>query len=286
MHIVTDRGCDLSKEQSEGLDIHYAPMRITLDGETYSSGEDISSEEFYEMLDRTESMPTSSQATVGDFAELYGRLAKTDPEILSVHISDGLSGTLQSAQLGAALVPEARVTFWDTKFLSVPQAWQVEMAAKAAKLKWPLEKVLQMLGKLRDNTNGLFSVDTMRYLIHGGRISHLQGLVASILNIRPVIGIEKEFGKFVTMGKERSFRKAVGKFPKIMSRWFPLGMALRVQLGHGKNMAGVEMVYEAIDRVYKCQWLPTLSVAPILGVHTGNSVVGISAAPVEAYDLF
>ncbi len=95
MQIVTDRGCDISSEQMDGLNIHFAPMRLTLDGKTYSSGEDLSSEEFYDLLETTDDLPVTSQATAGDFAKIYTELAKTDPEILSIHISSGLSGTYQ-----------------------------------------------------------------------------------------------------------------------------------------------------------------------------------------------
>jgi DegV family protein with EDD domain len=118
MQIVTDRGCDISGEQMEGLNIQFAPMRLTLDGKTYSSGVDLSSEEFYDLLETTEDLPVTSQATAGDFAQIYSELAKTDPEIFSIHISSGLSGTLNSAIAGAEMVPEAHVTHWDTKSLS------------------------------------------------------------------------------------------------------------------------------------------------------------------------
>ena len=96
-----DRGSDFSPAQLEGLDIHFVPMRLTLDGKTYSSGEDLSAEEFYDLLEKTESFPTTSQPSAGEFAQIYRQLAQKDPEILSIHISSGLSGTMDSARAGA-----------------------------------------------------------------------------------------------------------------------------------------------------------------------------------------
>src|SRR5512136_2225327 len=102
MQIVSDRGMDMSPEQMEGLDIHLVPLTLTLDGKSYRSGVDIQPDEFYQLLATTESFPTTSQPSPGDFAEIYRQLAATDPEILSIHISSGLSGTLNAAKAGAA----------------------------------------------------------------------------------------------------------------------------------------------------------------------------------------
>ena len=105
MQIVSDRGMDLSVEQATGLDnIHLVPLTFTLDGTAYRSGVDIQPDEFYQLLEQTESFPNTSQPSPEDFAALYRQLAATDPEILSIHISSGLSGTLNSARLGACLL--------------------------------------------------------------------------------------------------------------------------------------------------------------------------------------
>src|SRR5512133_3252644 len=194
MQIVTDRGCDLSPKQLEGLDIHFAPMHLTLDGKTYSSGVDLSPEAFYDLLSKTESFPTTSQASIGDFAEMFRELAKKDPEIFAIVISSGLSGTLDSARAAAEMVPEAHVTFWDTKTLSCPEGWQVEAAGRALQAGWEMPRILDKLAQIRAHCEGIYTLDTMKYLIHGGRISHLKGLLASVLQIQPIIGVGKEDG--------------------------------------------------------------------------------------------
>lgn len=85
------------------------------------------------------------------------------------------------------MVPEAKVTIWDTKILSCPEAWLVEAAARAAKAGWELNKIISLLEKLQQKVTGVFTLSDLRYLIHGGRISHITGLVASLLNIKPII---------------------------------------------------------------------------------------------------
>ncbi|MCX7975874.1 MAG: DegV family protein [Bellilinea sp.] len=286
MQIVTDRGCDLSPLQLQALPpIHYIPMKLTLDGKTYSSGEDLTSEDFYRLLDETGAYPTTSQPGTGDFVDLYRRLAQNDPQILSIHISSGLSGTLNSARVAAEMVPEAQVTLWDTMTLSAPEGWQVEAAGRAIKAGWDLKSTLALLEKVRSLTTGFFTLDTLKYLIHGGRISHLKGLVASLLNIRPVISVSKEDGRYVTMAQERTFRRAIQRMAQEVIKMYPQSKKLRLQLIHGHNPEGIEMLREAMENLVECEWLPPVTVGAILGAHTGSTLVGISAAPAELADL-
>ena len=113
MQLVTDSASDLFSEQIDELGCHVMPLTISLDGKDYKSGVDLQPADFYALLANTESFPSTSQPSAGDFADLYRRLALVDPDILSVHISSGLSGTLNAARLGAEMVPEARVTFFE-----------------------------------------------------------------------------------------------------------------------------------------------------------------------------
>jgi len=284
MQLVTDRGADLAPDQLEGLDLHYVPLRLTLDGKTYSSGVDLQPAEFYRMLGETESYPTTSQPSAGDFAEIYARLAKSDPEILSVHISSGLSGTLNAAKAGAAMVPEAQVTFFDTKTLSVPEGWIVLAAARALKAGWPVSKILPMLDRLRDGTDGIYTLATLKYLIHGGRISHLKGLLASLLNIKPVIGVDRESGMYATLGQEVTLRRALDKLVNVVGNRHGRENKLRIQLLHGLAPESVEILREKFAAAFDCIFETTVPVAPVLGAHTGASLVGLAVARADIYD--
>lgn len=284
MQIVTDRGCDISEEQLSGLNIHFAPMLFTLDGKSYSSGVDVSSEEFYDLLETTDDLPVTSQATPADFARIYTKLAETDPEILSIHISSGLSGTYNSALSGAEMAPTAKVTHWDTRTLSCPEGWQVEAAAHAVNAGWKLKEILGMLSRIRSAAEGIYIVEDLKYLIHGGRISHIQGLLASLLKIRPVIGVGKEDGKYYNLAKERTTIKALQKLAESITRFYPEGSELRAQLLHGKNVEAITILKEEMEKLFKCSWLPTMRVAPILGAHTGGSLAGISIGPLALFN--
>ena len=283
MQIVTDRGMDLSPQQMEGLSLKYATLRITLEGKTYSSGVDIDPATFYQMLSDTEAYPTTSQPSAGEFAEIYRSLAQVDPEILSIHISSGLSGTVNAARAGAAMVPEAKVTIVDSKTLSCPFGWQVEAGAKALKAGWSLEQAIALMDKINQRCEGMYTLASLRYLIHGGRISHLKGLLASLLNIKPVIGVEKEGGTYINLGQEITLKRGIHKIADQVASLYGEGSAIRVQLLHGLNLEGVEILKASLIDRFECHWEPTVPVAPALGAHTGPSLVGLSVGPWELF---
>ncbi len=284
MQVVTDRGADLAPEQLRELEVHFAPLRVELDGKSYQSGVDLQPEEFYRLLSQTESFPTTSQPSAGEFAALYRELAKNDPEILSIHISSGLSGTIESARAGAALVPEARVTFFDSLTLSCPLGWQVEAAARAILDGWPLEKILQRLDAIRQQATGTFTLPLLKYLIHGGRISHLRGLVASLLSIKPIISVDKVSGKYISLAQEVTFKRAIQRMVDLITGTFAEGSSLRIQLLHANNLEGLELVRHRLDQLFKCTYMPVASIAPVLGAHTGPGLVGLCFGPAELWE--
>lgn len=283
MQIVTDHGCDLSPEQMEGLELHFLPLRITLEGKTYAGGEDLTADAFYQMLSETESFPTTSQPSAGEFAELYRKLAVDDPDILSIHISSGLSGTVNAARAGAAMVPEANVTIVDSMTLSCPFGWQVEVAAHALKASWPMERILALMASIREMAEGYFTLNNLNYLIHGGRISHMKGLLASLLNIKPIIGVDKEHGAYYSLGQEVTLKRAIQKMVDIVGNRYPEGTPLRVQPLHGSNLDGVHFLMEKLTQRFECKFEAITPIAPVLGAHTGPSMVGLAVAPLELF---
>lgn len=150
MQVVTDCASDLTPEQLAGFQLWIAPLLLTLEGKTYRSGIDIQPAGFYEMLGKTESFPTTSLPSAGEFADLYREVVKVDPDILSIHVSSGLSGTIDSARAGAAMVPEARVTFFDSMTLSCPLGWQVEAALRTLRAGWSTPEIIELLEQLRE----------------------------------------------------------------------------------------------------------------------------------------
>jgi DegV family protein with EDD domain len=285
LKIVTDSGIDLllSPEQLAELDIHIVPLVVTLNGQSYRENVDIQSDEFYRLLASTDSLPTTSQPSAGVFAETYRRLAADDPDILSIHMTSGLSGTFNAAQAGANLVPEAKVTLVDTKTLSAAAGWQVEAAARAVKAHWPVKPILALLERIGAASDSAYTLQELKYLIHGGRISHMKGLIASVLNLKPLIGVEKVNGTYVQLGQARSFKGAIQGLVDQIALRHKAGSALRVQVLHSQNPQGAAMLRERIEQRFDCTWLPGGPMSLVLGAHTGPSMVGVAYAPAAAF---
>ena len=285
MQIVTDSGADinLTPEEQAEFNVHVVPLVVTLDGISYREGVDIEPADFYPLLEASDNMPTTSQPSAGDFAEVYRRLAATDPDILSIHITSGLSGTFNSSIAGAEMAPEANVTHVDTKTLSAAAGWQVTAAARAVKAGWPKERVLALIARIGAASESAYTLNELKYLIHGGRISHMKGLIASILNLKPLIGVEKVNGTYVQLGQARTFKRAVKGLVDLIEQRHAPGSALRVQVLHSQNPEGAAMLRDLVDQRFDCTWLPVGPMSLVLGAHTGRSMVGVASAPMSAF---
>jgi DegV family protein with EDD domain len=285
MQIVTDTGMDmfLPPNLMPEIDISIVPHTITLAGKSYRSGIDIQADELQKMLMATDKFPITSTPSSGDFAAVYRKLAATDPDILSIHMSSGLSATFNAAKIGAEMTPEANVTVVDTKTLCAVLGWQVAAAARALKAGWPLDKILALIQRIGDASESIYTLNELKYLIHGGRISHMKGLIASMLRIRPLIGVEKVGGTYSQLGMARTFDQALQGLVDIMTKKHTPGTALRVQVLHSYNHAAVEALTKKIAPLFDCTWMPVNYMSPALAAHTGPSMVGVAFAPLSVF---
>ena len=284
MQIVTDSATDTQMLKLTNLKVHIVPLKVTLDDTTYRDGIDISADDFYKRLEESSALPITSQPSVGEFAEVYRKIAKEDPDILSIHMSSGLSGTVDSARAAAELVPEANITIFDTKTLSAASGWSVVVAFNAIKAGWSKERILAKLDEIAASAHTFYSLKELKYLIHGGRISHMKGLLASVLQIKPIIGVDKITGKYTQEGQTRSFAKALDGLVGMISKKLPNIDEIKVQVVHTANPDAAEKLKEKINQVFKCDWLPTGQISFVLGAHPGPSMVGLAFAPAAIFE--
>ena len=140
-----------------------------------------------------------------------------------------------------------------------------------------------MLERIGAASDSAYTLKELKYLIHGGRISHMKGLIASLLNIKPLIGVEKVGGTYEQMGQARSFKGAVKGLVDLIAKQHAPGSALRVQVLHSYNPEGAAMLREQVDQRFDCAWLPEGFISLVLGAHTGPSMIGVAYAPLEAF---
>ena len=280
MQIVSDTGMDLylPEHLMPATEIHLVRHTITLDDQTYYSGDTIQSDELQRKLMATSSFPITSQPAAGDFAAMYKKLAAKDPDILSIHMSSGLSGTINAAHAGAEMVPEANVTIVDTKTLSAVLGWQVAAASRALNAGWAKDKIIELIHRIGDASESMYTLNDLKYLIHGGRISHMKGLLASVLRIRPLIGVEKVGGTYSQLGMARTFDKAINSLVELMTKYHTPGTAIHVQVLHALNPEAVQKLHDQIDSVFDCTWMKIGYMSPALAAHTGPTMIGVAFA--------
>jgi len=227
-------------------------------------------------------MPITSTPSIGDFASTYEKLSADGEDILSIHISSGLSATFNVAKQAVDTMNNARIHLFDTLTLSAGQAWIVLAAAKMRDAGKSVDEILEKLNQIQKATYTHFTLPDLKYLIAGGRISHLKGLLASLLGIKPVIDVSKVDGKYYDKIKKRSFQKAIAGLTELVLQNIPEGSRLQAQICTAANPEGSEMLKEVMNRLFQVNWLPDARLGTALGAHTGRGLVGIIYAREDA----
>jgi DegV family protein with EDD domain len=296
MKIVTDCAADLPAQEAAELGITVAPLFINFpEGQVNSA--DISADDFYNRLEAmAPNVPTTALPSPGIFADLYEKLHGLGEDILSIHISSGLSGTFNSARQGAADIgaaawdagaaaKAAAVHLFDSMTLSGGQRFQVLAAARAVKAGWSVEKTLERLEKLRSQTEVIYTLETLSYLARGGRIGRVQALAGALLSLKPIIRVERSDGKYSTAGKTRTIPKALDFIADHLTKEYGQ-TALWVSVMHGRFAEQAEAMAALLRQRLNIAKLEVLRISPVLGVHTGPGIVGATVCPIELMEDF
>ncbi|MDW7674024.1 MAG: DegV family protein [Bacillota bacterium] len=269
--VLTDSTADIPQDLREEQNINVIPLSVVHEDKSYLDGIDIKSEEFYKLLEATETLPKSSQPSPGDFIKIYERLLESYTEVISIHISSGLSGTLSSA-LQAKEMLKAKIHVIDSKSISVGTGLQVLEAVKGVAGGLEIEQVLAKVAKIKDNMEVLFTLNTLEYLHKGGRIGKVSSIMSSLLNIKPVIKVED--GAYVPFAKVRSRKNALDKIVASFEE-FAQGRKVRnFAVAHGADLDAGLKITEALENLFNMKAAIFTQVGPVIGVHTGPGTVG------------
>ena len=286
MKILTDSGADLPVEEAKELGITIAPLFIQFpEGEVDSK--DLTPDEFYDRLKgMSPNIPTTAQPSAGIFTDLYQKLTQAGEKVLSIHISSGLSGTIQSARMGAKSLEGADITIFDSMTLSGAQRFQVLAAALASKAGWAKDAIVERLERIRESTEVIYTLETLEYLAHGGRIGRVQALAGSILKIKPVIRVERSDGKYSTVAKARTLKSTMNTMVEHLADMYGSTDPLWVSVMHGQLAEKADVFAQMLGEKLNIAQLEILRISPILGVHTGPGIVGATVTPMKLMEGF
>jgi DegV family protein with EDD domain len=281
IRIVTDSTADIPLSVREELGIEMVPLKIHFGDETFLDAVTLQSGSFYDKLTASSALPTTSQPSPLEFFEVYQKLAEEpDTEIISIHLSSSLSGTYQSAVLAGSMLEDAqgKVHIFDSLSASYGIGVLAVMAAKAAKDGQSVKQILELIREIRNHFKIYFLVDILTYLQKGGRIGKASALLGSLLNIKPILSIDKD-GEVVAIDKVRGQKKAMARIIEMMGEDIP-GKAIHLHVAHANNLGAAGQLREMIEANFNVQSVDYIALGPVIGTHTGPGTIAAFVRPV------
>ena len=263
--IVTDSSITIEPELAKDLNITIVPLTVMIDGVVYSDS-NLKEGEFLQLMKSSKNLPKTSQPPVGVFAEVFEDLSAEDVQIISIHMSHALSGTVEAARQGATLA-KADVTVVDSSFTDQAMKFQVVEAAKMAKAGATLEEILEKLEEVKTKTELYIGVSTLENLVKGGRIGRVTGLISSLLNIRVVMQMTNHTLTPIVKGRgAKTFKKWLDDLKESLKE--KEIEEIGISYAGGPEFAN-QMKVELQEFVEKP--IPVLETGSIIQTHTGEN---------------
>jgi DegV family protein with EDD domain len=205
--IVTDSTCDLPREFVEKYDIKVVPLSVNFGDDSYLDGIEISNKEFYDRLRNSDKLPTTSQVSPGEFVEVFNEILDKDDEVLGIFLAKEFSGTFPSAKIAKDIIKSDKIHLIDSRGVTGALAAVVLAAGDLIQRGLSIENIELRLNEFIRNSESILVIDTLEYLVKGGRISKAQGAIGSVLSVKPVLTIGD--GKLDTLAKVRGRKKGI-----------------------------------------------------------------------------
>ncbi|MDP6452932.1 MAG: DegV family protein [SAR202 cluster bacterium] len=270
--VITDSTSDLPLDIAESLGIEVVPLNVHFGAEVYKDRVDLMPGRFYDMLINGDVFPTTSQPSVGDFIDVYERFAHDADGIVSVHVSEKVSGTMNSARLASQQAKaDCPIEVVDTYQASMGVGMIAMEAARVANSGGDMNEVTLAARNAVTRCQCFVLLDTLEYLQKGGRIGKAQAMLGNLLRIRPLIIVQE--GEVHPLGKERTRRKGIAKLVSTATEFAPIsGMAVMYSTSPDEAQA----VAQDLSRLMEGDQEPmTLQFGPTLGTYVGPDALGI-----------
>ena len=277
IHLVTDSTAYLPPDIKLKYDVHTASLKVIVGDQTYDEEGGITKAEFFKLLANVATAPTTSQPSAGEFLELYTQLLGDEDEIISIHLSEGVSGTVPNARAAAQEISPDRIHVVDSRTTAIGLMIMVIAAGEALAAGKSTAEVLAILERMIDESCIYFSVDTLEYLHKGGRIGAASRWLGTLLNIKPVLylheGVIQPLDKVRTTKKAR--RRILDEVEQVVGQRPAYVGVAHIQA----EEAAQELAERARERL-NCASLHISEIGPTVGSHVGPGTLGLAACPV------
>jgi len=273
VRIVTDSTADLPQELVDKYGITVVPLKVFFGSVCFQDGIDLTKEEFFQRMASSKELPTTSQPTPAEFAEVYRPMMDDGAEVVSIHISSLMSGTMQSAQLAKTMLGYEGLEIIDSRAVSVVLGMIVLSAARAAQAGYAKAEVLALVHSIMANHKIYFMVDTLENLQRGGRIGKAQAFLGTVLNVKPVCTIKE--GVIHPQEKVRGRKKALGRMVQLLSEGFK-DEKVFCFLTHGNDPEGLAYTKGLVRDHLNCGEIIDNQMGSVVGTHAGPGIQGVS----------
>ncbi|MBS5883283.1 DegV family protein [Clostridium sp.] len=272
--LITDSTCGLPKEYINEYDVKVVSLKILYKDKEFIDGINITPEEVYSKLPKE--LPTTSMPSVDDITSLYNELIKEGyTQAIVLPVSSGLSGTINSFKLASEEFKDKINTFiFDTKILSMAVGLIVIEVGKMIKGKMNFEDICNIIPKLRENLWMYFTVDTLEYLIKGGRIGKVTGGIGEILNLKPIITMDDN-GSYTNYTKVRGSKQAFKKLLDLSTDILNKGKG-KVIIMTGTMHEEAEKLKEILSSHENTTFIYKGTITPAVGIHSGPRLLAVA----------
>jgi EDD domain protein, DegV family len=267
--IVVDSTSDIPAEECQRLGIEMIPLKVHFGEETYLDGVTIGPGNFYDMLEASPVMPTTSQPSPNEFLELYRRILDKDPEaqIISFHISSEFSGTYQSAVIAKSMLDgDPDITVVDSRSASQGFGAAALLAAEMAREGATKEQIVEAAQRVLKGMRIYFLVDTLEYLQRGGRIGKAAALIGGLLNIKPILTIQD--GVVAPVEKTRGTKKAMNRIIEMLDEEFGRS-PVHLGIGWSKYDEQAKELLARIQEKFDVRSVRQVLIGGVIGAHVG-----------------
>lgn len=279
--IITDTTASIPDELVDTLNIHLIPYYINIGNQTLRDVFDISREKFYRWLPTASQLPTTSNPGPGDYVRMFRELYERTKEMVVITMTSIGSGAYQAASVAKEMIteelPDIQVDVIDTRQVAMAQGWSVIEAARAALAGASLRRIIEITRQTAARAMMIQTADTLKYLYMGGRIGRAIHLVGTLLNVKPLIGMEN--GEIVAYGQARSRSRAYEKMASLLAERFGSGARLKVAYMHAAAPEEVQELRRKMEQAFQCVETIVSELSPALGVHSGPGTTGLAVVP-------
>jgi len=273
IRIVTDSTSDIPSEVARKLGISIVPLTVSFGKKVYRDGIDLNAEEFYSKLAQSEELPKTAQPSVGSFIDVYETLAQQDNEIISIHLSNKLSGTYNAALLAKeAMTKDCRIEVVDSKSVSMGLGLTVIAAAKAVRDGVTFKEAMDIIHRNISRIHLVAFLQTLEYLEKGGRLGKGKALLGTLLHVKPLIAVRE--GEVQPFGLARTTKGALQRLYDFVNALLHIrGLSIM----YTTVSKEVEILAKLLAPLFPQDRIVVTQVGSTLGTHTGPGTVGVAA---------